>query len=187
MVIVLPGCYTLELEKIGKETHLKVGVAPGLELIPSVICSRRKEFHGNLLKICGEAHHKFLTEVLVPPIVIPEGKQVTRWHPRFQIDQVPDIIPLEGILPVKPEPDKLGSAREVIARAQNIFENANPRMKQAMKDMLERSPKDSPKMSANKPSSSSSPSTLKGLKGVSQSLLEKVFLTYLRFYLIILF
>ncbi|CAL8097585.1 unnamed protein product [Orchesella dallaii] len=182
MLTVLPGCYTLSLEKIGKETHIRICIEEE-NLTPSVICTRRKDFHTNLLKICEKAHTKFLTEKLVPPIIIPDGKQITRWHPRFNIDEVPDIKPENGILPVKPEADKLSSAREVIARAQNILENANPKMKEAVKNMLEKQNQGGSQEGGSggeskgvkmKLSSSASASTLKGLKGVSQSLLEKI-------------
>ncbi|CAL8079051.1 unnamed protein product [Orchesella dallaii] len=175
MVTVLPGCYSFGLEKIGKDTHIRIIVE---ELLPSVICARRKAFHANLIKICLEHHKKFLSE-LVPPIVVPSDKQITRWHPKFKIDEVPDIKPKEDALPVKPAPEKLSSAREVIAKAQNIMENANPRMKQAMKNMLhneaEREAQSSPPIITGQPKLKSSAS-LKALKGVSLSLLEKVFL-----------
>ncbi|ODM92893.1 DNA replication factor Cdt1 [Orchesella cincta] len=182
MVTVLPGCYSFGLEKNGKATVLRI-IVEGSDLVPSVIVSRRKAFHAGLLKICEDAHLKFLTEKLVPPIIIPEGKKITRWHPRFMIDEVVDIIPKEGTLPVKPEESKLSSAREVIARAQTILENANPRMKEAMKNMLkgetnknEAEGEKNPKVGDGKAvkSSSTSTSSLKGLKGVSQSLLEKI-------------
>lgn len=54
MATVLPGCYKFGLEKVGKETHLKIEVE---DLPPSVVCARRKAFHANLITICLE-HHK---------------------------------------------------------------------------------------------------------------------------------
>jgi len=114
----------------------------------------------------------------VPAITVPADKQITRWHPKYKIDEIPDIIPKENALPVKPAPEKISSAREVIARAQNILEHANPRMKQAMKNMLDNAVETDAKTAtpvvAEKPQLKSSAS-MKSLKGVSQSLLEKVF------------
>ncbi|ODM88154.1 DNA replication factor Cdt1, partial [Orchesella cincta] len=173
MVTVLPGCYSFGLEKIGKDTHIRITVE---DLLPSVICARRKAFHANLIKICLEHHSKFLSE-LVPPIIVPADKQITRWHPKFKIDEISDIQPSEDALPTKPAPEKLSSAREVIAKAQNILENANPRMKQAMKNMLdtvaESETQKISQLTIGQPKLKSSTS-MKALKGVSQSLLEKI-------------
>lgn len=112
---------------------------------------------------------------MVPPINVPVDKQITRWHPSFNVDGIPDIIGNEDCLPVKPVPEKISSARDVIAKAQNLLDNANPRMRQAMNNMLSNSDGNvQQKVNAaeQKPKSAA---TLKSLKGVSQSLLEKVY------------
>lgn len=111
---------------------------------------------------------------MVPPIVVPSDKQITRWHPTFKVDEVPGIVPHENALPIKPTAEKTSSARDVIAKAQNIFENANPRMKQALKNMLvekqaEEKTADVPVQAPGKIQPAP-----KCIKGVSQSLLEKV-------------
>ena len=43
---------------------------------------------------------------------VPED-QLTRWHPRFNVDGVPDIEPAE--LPQPPAVEKLTTAQEVLA------------------------------------------------------------------------
>lgn len=55
---------------------------------------------------------------LNPPMVVPEDR-LTRWHPRFNVDEVPDIEPAE--LPQPPTAEKLATAQEVLARARNLL------------------------------------------------------------------
>lgn len=49
---------------------------------------------------------------------VPED-QLTRWHPRFNVDGVPDIEPAE--LPQPPAVEKLTTAQEVLARARSLM------------------------------------------------------------------
>lgn len=107
-------------------------------------------------------------------MVLPEDKKITRWHPNFKLDQLPDIVAEENALPVKPAPEKASTARDVIAKAQNIIENGNSRMRLAMQNMLnnaEDKEGQTPQKVMLKPKSQA---TIKSLKGVSSSLLEKV-------------
>jgi chromatin licensing and DNA replication factor 1 len=62
---------------------------------------------------------------LNPPMAVPED-QLTRWHPRFNVDQVPDIEPAE--LPQPPTTEKLTTAQEVLARARSLM---SPRVRLA--------------------------------------------------------
>ena len=55
---------------------------------------------------------------LNPPMEVPED-QLTRWHPRFNVDEVPDVEPAE--LPQPPAVEKLASAQEVLARARSLM------------------------------------------------------------------
>lgn len=55
---------------------------------------------------------------LSPPMVVPEEK-LTRWHPRFNVDEVPDISPAE--LPQPPQEDRLTSAQEVLSTARGML------------------------------------------------------------------
>jgi len=173
MVKVLPGCYSFELQKVGTVTHIKLEVE---DLVPTVVCARRKAFHTALVKICLQHHQKFLLG-LAPPVVVPADKQITRWHPTFKIDEIPDILPDDDALPIKPTTDKISSARDVIAKAQNILENANPRMKNAVKNMLANTDGDSSEKGGTPVIAQSNPmaaAKVKALKGVSTSLLEKI-------------
>ena len=51
-------------------------------------------------------------------MVVPED-QLTRWHPRFNVDEVPDIEPAE--LPQPPTTEKLATAQDVLARARSLM------------------------------------------------------------------
>lgn len=55
---------------------------------------------------------------LTPPMVVPEEK-LTRWHPRFKVDEVPDISPVE--LPRPPQEDRLTTAQEVLSTARGML------------------------------------------------------------------
>ena len=55
---------------------------------------------------------------LNPPMEVPED-QLMRWHPRFNVDEVPDIEPAE--LPQPPTVEKVATAQEVLARARSLM------------------------------------------------------------------
>lgn len=55
---------------------------------------------------------------LNPPIVVPDDK-LTRWHPRFNVDEVPNIKPSD--LPQPPQTEKLTSAQEVLDKARALM------------------------------------------------------------------
>lgn len=75
-------------------------------------------------------HPSFLGQAflasLKPPMVVPED-QLTRWHPRFNVDEVPDIKPAE--LPQPPTTEKVATAQEVLARAHSLM---SPRVRLAL-------------------------------------------------------
>ena len=75
---------------------------------------------------------------LNPPIVIPSGKKVTRWHPQFRLDEVPDIP--AAPLPAAPESNKMcnTTAKDIISKAQDMLQCANPRMKKALEDLTKK-------------------------------------------------
>lgn len=50
--------------------------------------------------------------------MVPEEK-LTRWHPRFNVDEVPDISPAE--LPQPPQEDRLTTAQEVLSTARGML------------------------------------------------------------------
>uniref|UniRef100_A0A8D0N503 DNA replication factor Cdt1 n=1 Tax=Sus scrofa TaxID=9823 RepID=A0A8D0N503_PIG len=138
------------------------------QLTASCLLQRRQVFSQNLVARVREHHRAFLAS-LNPPMEVPED-QLMRWHPRFNVDEVPDIEPAE--LPQPPTVEKVATAQEVLARARSLM---SPRMEKALSDLALRTAE---------PSSSGCPSLAlpatppatppAALKGVSQALLERI-------------
>ncbi|NXX86460.1 CDT1 factor, partial [Urocolius indicus] len=155
--------YQLTLEPVLGEEE-KVNGRPHLSA--SRLLARRKEFTRNLVNIVKQ-HHKAFLAALSPPMEVPEEK-LTRWHPRFNVDEVPDISPAE--LPQPPQEDRLSTAQEVLSTARGML---SPKMEKALASLASRSAE----TSAGEPvlSKATSPaSTSPALKGVSQALLDRV-------------
>ncbi|NXP68814.1 CDT1 factor, partial [Chloropsis cyanopogon] len=180
---VYPSSYRLRQEKNvptfgsgGKKSEYQLTLEPVLgeeekvdgrpHLSASRLLERRREFHRNLVNIVRE-HHKAFLAALSPPMVVPEEK-LTRWHPRFNVDEVPDISPAE--LPRPPQEDRLSTAQEVLSTARGML---SPKMEKALANLALRTAE----ASAGEPAPSKSPapaSTSTALRGVSQGLLERV-------------
>ncbi|NXV16556.1 CDT1 factor, partial [Cepphus grylle] len=155
--------YQLTLEPVLGEEE-KVDGRPHLSA--SRLLERRKEFNRNLVNIVKQ-HHKAFLAALTPPMVVPEEK-LTRWHPRFNVDEVPDISPAE--LPQPPQEDRLTTAQEVLSTARGMLP---PKMEKALANLALRTAE----ASAGEPVVSKAPSpasTSSALKGVSQALLERI-------------
>ncbi|NXA07500.1 CDT1 factor, partial [Sapayoa aenigma] len=155
--------YQLTLEPVVGEEE-KVDGRPHLSA--SKLLERRKEFHRNLVNIVKQ-HHKAFLAALSPPMVVPEEK-LTRWHPRFNLDEVPDVSPAE--LPQPPQENRLSTAQEVLSTARGML---SPKMEKALANLALRTAEaevGEPVLS-NTPSPASTPSAL---KGVSQALLERI-------------
>ncbi|NXW90335.1 CDT1 factor, partial [Alopecoenas beccarii] len=155
--------YQLTLEPVLGEEE-KVNGRPHLSA--SRLLERRKEFNRNLVNIVKQ-HHKAFLATLNPPMVVPEEK-LTRWHPRFNVDEVPDISPAE--LPQPPREDRLSTAQEVLSSARGVLP---PKMEKALANLALRTAE----ADAGEPAVSKAPSpasTSSALKGVSQALLERI-------------
>ncbi|XP_021563086.1 DNA replication factor Cdt1 [Carlito syrichta] len=180
---VYPDCYCFRQErnvptfKDGvRRSDYQLTIEPVLDqetgatsaLTASRLLQRRQVFRQKLVERVKEHHRVFLAS-LNPPLVVPED-QLTRWHPRFNVDEVPDIEP--AVLPQPPTTEKLTTAREVLARARSLM---SPRMEKALSQLALRSAEPSspespcPALPATPPATPPS-----ALKGVSQDLLERV-------------
>jgi len=124
---------------------------------------------------------------------------VTRWHPRFRVEEIPNVECSE--IPI-PQDEKNPTANDVFTKAQHIISTANPRMKRIMQDLVKKKVEEDdalgkmkkikdPKNHKVSPSSEDSnldrvspvppikeavvqKSQSKSLRGISISLLEKV-------------
>ncbi|XP_020333788.1 DNA replication factor Cdt1 [Oncorhynchus kisutch] len=139
-------------------------------LAASRLLERRRIFHQNLISIV-KGHHKAFLAKLNPPIRVPDDK-LTRWHPRFNVDEVPNVLPSE--LPQPPqEAEKLTTAREVLDKARSMM---TPKMEKALANMaLKTAEMVCVKEQEPVPQTLVAPAeTHSALKGVSQSLLERI-------------
>ncbi|KAM9848079.1 DNA replication factor Cdt1 [Aulostomus maculatus] len=139
-------------------------------LSASHLLERRHIFHLSLVSLVKE-HHKVFLSSLVPPLCVPEDK-LTRWHPRFNVDTVPAVA--ISSLPQPPHTGKLATAQEVLDKAHSLI---TPKMEKSLVSLVLKT-KD--KVSESKetqnptPNSVPTPPVPTALKGVSQSLLERI-------------
>ncbi|KAI4812582.1 hypothetical protein KUCAC02_023957 [Chaenocephalus aceratus] len=136
------------------------------------LLERRQIFHRSLVSVVKQ-HHKVFLSTLVPVVTVPEDR-LTRWHPRFNVDTVPVIS--TGLLPQPPHTEKLSTAQEVLDRARSLI---TPKMEKALaalalktEETTEPTPPQNPLTPP--PPAPSETQTPTALKGVSQSLLERV-------------
>ncbi|XP_026802547.1 DNA replication factor Cdt1 isoform X2 [Pangasianodon hypophthalmus] len=182
---VYPSAYTLRQEKniptfsatVKKSTY-QLTVEPLIEeetngtrpiLSATRLLERRRMFHQNLVEIV-KGHHKVFLASLNPSLVVPDDK-LTRWHPKFNVDEVPNILPSD--LPQPPQTEKLTTAQEVLDRARALM---TPKMEKALANMaLKTAEAACAKESETPVKPTATPiQTPSALKGVSQSLLERI-------------
>ncbi|XP_060943896.1 DNA replication factor Cdt1 [Limanda limanda] len=145
-------------------------------LSASCLLERRRTFHWNLVDIVKQHHKEFLSS-MVPPVSVPEDK-LTRWHPRFNVDTVPAIQ--TSSLPQPPHTEKLATAQEVLDKARSLI---TPKMEMALvslslktEDKAAESKEPAPSQNPGAPQTQA-PSAAQvptALKGVSQSLLDRI-------------
>uniref|UniRef100_A0A8D3BAB4 Chromatin licensing and DNA replication factor 1 n=1 Tax=Scophthalmus maximus TaxID=52904 RepID=A0A8D3BAB4_SCOMX len=142
-------------------------------LSASRLLERRHIFHWNLVDIVKQHHKEFLS-ALVPPVSVPEDK-LTRWHPRFNVDTVP--APQTSSLPQPPHTEKLSTAQEVLDKARSLI---TPKMEKALVSLTlkteEKAAESKEPTPAQNPADpqTPAPSAPAALKGVSQSLLDRI-------------
>ncbi|XP_021441677.2 DNA replication factor Cdt1 isoform X2 [Oncorhynchus mykiss] len=160
-----------------KKSSYQLTVEPVIEadkskavLAASRLLERRRIFHQNLISIM-KGHHKAFLAKLNPPIRVPDDK-LTRWHPRFNVDEVPNVLP--GELPQPPRgAEKLTTAQEVLDKARSMM---TPKVEKALANMvLKTAEMVCVKEQEPVPHTPVAPAeTHSALKGVSQSLLERI-------------
>ncbi|CAJ1066535.1 DNA replication factor Cdt1 [Xyrichtys novacula] len=161
------GSYQLTLEPV---LHSDQNEARPV-LSASRLLNRRHIFHQNMVSIVKQ-HHKVFLSSLVPPVSVPEDK-LTRWHPRFNVDTVPAVQ--TSSLPQPPQTEKLTTAQEVLDKARSMI---TPKIEKALVSMaLRTEDKAEERKDSTSPQKSEFAQTQAApaaLKGVSQSLLERI-------------
>ncbi|KAL4235191.1 replication licensing factor Cdt1 [Mactra antiquata] len=134
----------------------------------SHLLSRRTMFHNGLIHTVKQYHKEFLSK-LSRPLSIPEDK-ITRWHPKFPLDEVPDIV--TSFLPQPPDVKIYQTAKDVLASTTG---KVTPKIEEALISTIKKEEAETvqPKPSVTAVSTLSKP--LSGnMKGVPLSLLEKI-------------
>lgn len=176
-----PEAFKFTREKIRgfgcKEGKYELVIKPNILLAenetamtPNILLLRRRTLFNTLIEKTKEYHNEFLMS-LDPPMVIPQEK-LTRWHPEFDIEKVPEIIKSE--LPQPPEEEKLTTGQEVLEKARSLF-NCNTRMEKAL-ERLKKIQEDREIATSTETCAATTVTTPVPsiLKGIPQSLLEKV-------------
>lgn len=89
-------------------------------------------FERNLVDIVKQ-HHTVFLESLNPPVII--HGHITRWHPRFDVESVPEIPPAE--LPQPLPVSRLSTALEVLKKARKVL---TPKLEGAFTNLIWRRP-----------------------------------------------
>lgn len=99
---------------------------------PSVLLERRRYFYETLLQLAKKHHSQFLSK-LDPPMIIPDDK-LTRWHPEFELEKVPEVDCAR--LPEAPNTEKFSTAQDVLAKARELFK-CNTKMERALEKLAQ--------------------------------------------------
>ncbi|XP_078741148.1 uncharacterized protein LOC144954552, partial [Lampetra fluviatilis] len=102
------GDYQLTIEPLLPTGDTTQGSRP--HLTAARLLERRRSFNRRLLAIVKK-HHKAFLESLSPPMAVPE-ERLARWHPRFDVDAVPDVTPAP--LPRPPEAERCTTAGDAL-------------------------------------------------------------------------
>lgn len=86
---------------------------------------RRKQLQGALLERVHQAHDAFLKEI---GVILPPGTLLQRWHPRFNLEGVPGIVPLgdNGFSEGEPEKNTPKAIKNVIKTVEGTMTASLP-------------------------------------------------------------
>jgi len=98
-----------------------------VKLGPNMMVERRRIAENSIIDSVKKQHLDFCS-TLNPPIVVDETK-LLKWHRDFDVDACPPVP--EAVFPKKPDVEKLLTAKEVLLKAEELF-NLNPRVSEAL-------------------------------------------------------
>ncbi|KAK0046376.1 DNA replication factor Cdt1 [Biomphalaria pfeifferi] len=137
----------------------------------SLLLKRQNVFKKRLLAYLKEHHKKFLASLKIP-LNVPDDK-ITRWHPLFQLDKVPEVIPAE--LPKPPEVKVYHSAKDVLEKQRGKL---NPLVEKALSKVVAHNENEGTTKSQTNnvecSTSTSSNQTVATMKGIPPALLAKI-------------
>ncbi|XP_047993274.1 DNA replication factor Cdt1 [Leguminivora glycinivorella] len=193
---LVPDFYNFEVQKIknfttsSQKEAFELIISPNFPndikvMNPSVLLERRRYFFDTLLQVLKKHHAQYLLN-LDPPMVIPDNK-LTRWHPEFEIEKVPEIESAK--LPEMPNAEKFSTAQDVLSKARELFK-CNTKMERALEKLAQakargltdqekaatgiNQPTQNASTQASQPSTSGVTILNPALRNLPASLLEKV-------------
>ncbi|CAH0584373.1 unnamed protein product [Chrysodeixis includens] len=140
---LVPDFYNFEVQKIknfstsSHKEQYELLISPNFPndikvMNPSVLLERRRYFFDILLQLVKKHHSQYL-QTLDPPMVIPDDK-LTRWHPEFEIEKVPEVDSAK--LPEIPNVEKFSTAQDVLSKARELFK-CNTKMERALQKLAQ--------------------------------------------------
>ncbi|XP_019876874.1 DNA replication factor Cdt1 isoform X3 [Aethina tumida] len=151
-----------------KKEQWELVITPNIDrqehMTSEILLERRRILFDKLMNRTKDYHHEFLM-TLDPPMNIEKGR-ITKWHPEFDIEKVPDIEQSE--IPKPPVEEILTTGQNVLEKARELF-NCNTRMEQALQ-RLKTAQETNPNLVVEKPKEENQ----SVLKGIPKALLEKV-------------
>ncbi|XP_014662178.1 PREDICTED: DNA replication factor Cdt1-like [Priapulus caudatus] len=171
------SAFQLTLEPVVNDDQ---GTKDGGQKIPhlsaSALLERKTTFHRNLIAIVKQ-HHKEWLEKQARPMTVPDDKLV-RWHPKFPLDEVPDVE--ESELPEVPVVQSYTTAAAVLDKARGIVSERSEKALEKVVVEQEAAKKNPPNLDDDKKAERAVgcqpkvPPMSSQLKGVPLSLLEKI-------------
>ncbi|XP_028391948.1 uncharacterized protein LOC114516621 [Dendronephthya gigantea] len=161
---------TIDFNFDGKQSNQKPKDLRFIE--SSILIARQKQFKSELLKVTMGHHRQYLTRNF--PSLSVDDDAIMRWHPCFPLDEVSEIE--QSPLPEPPQIKTYSTAQDVLDRARL---NMTPRVEKALNLAVQKS-KESNNIKANLKSNeikkdlNQAKNCNPSLKGVSQSLIEKI-------------
>lgn len=137
------------------ELVLKPLIEDADQFTSDMLLQRRRTLFHKLLDKTKTYHQEFLSS-LDPPLIISKIR-ITRWHPEFDIERIPDIEISE--LPTPPQEQTFTNGKDILEKAIKMF-NCNARMEQALQRLKEKREKETP--ACDEPTKTEVQSVLKG-------------------------
>ncbi|XP_074656438.1 DNA replication factor Cdt1-like [Tubulanus polymorphus] len=139
-----------------------------------LVVKRKHFFHYSLVEIVKKRHKEFLASFFPRLACGVNDDKITRWHPKFRVDEVAEVRAAE--LPQPPTVRVFKTAADVLTEAKSAGKALHPRIEQALAKVA------ASKVAATKQQlKETSKQTYKppvaggaALKGVSASLLERI-------------
>ncbi|XP_003741852.1 DNA replication factor Cdt1 [Galendromus occidentalis] len=131
---------------------------------PKFLMQRKSEFKEKLILNVARYHQQFIDKHM-PGSEIPM-EALKRWHPKFRLDEIPDIT--EAEVPKLPDSSETPKAKDILERVRGKF---SVRIEKALESLAEKQRKTD---GNNNESPGQESSDERAVHGVSKSLLERI-------------